>query len=114
MGEIELHLKELIIKQYGSLKRFCDIIDMPWSTLDSILKRGICNSNITNVLKITKELDIDTESLISGKITQSIHTNMVINKIPQTIAAHFDGDEYTEDELDEIKKFAEFVKARRN
>ena len=32
---------------------------------------------------------------------------------PLTIAAHFDGDEYTEEELDEIKKFAEFVKARR-
>lgn len=31
----------------------------------------------------------------------------------QTIAAHFDGDEYTEEELDEIKKFAEFVKAKR-
>ena len=24
---------------------------MPWTTLDSILKRGIANSNITNVLK---------------------------------------------------------------
>lgn len=32
---------------------------------------------------------------------------------PRTIAAHFDGDEYTEAELDEIKKFAEFVKSRR-
>lgn len=30
-----------------------------------------------------------------------------------TIAAHFDGDEYTEDELEEIKQFAEFVKTRR-
>lgn len=31
----------------------------------------------------------------------------------QTIAAHFDGDEYTEEELEEIKKFAEFVKSKR-
>ena len=30
-----------------------------------------------------------------------------------TIAAHFDGNEYTEEELDEIRLFAEFVKARR-
>lgn len=34
-------------------------------------------------------------------------------EVPQTIAAHFDGDEYTEEELDEIKKFAEFVKSKR-
>lgn len=32
---------------------------------------------------------------------------------PITIAAHFDGDEYTEDELDEIRQFAEFVKNKR-
>lgn len=35
----------------------------------------------------------------------SLHTN--------TLAAHFDGDEYTEDELDEIKQFAAFVKNKR-
>lgn len=32
---------------------------------------------------------------------------------PLTIAAHFDGDEYTEAELDKIKEFAAFVKASR-
>ena len=31
-----------------------------------------------------------------------------------TIAAHFDGDELTEDELDDIRAYAEFVKNRRN
>ena len=35
------------------------------------------------------------------------------NYQPTTIAAHFDGDEYTEEELDEIKAFAEFVKTKR-
>ena len=32
---------------------------------------------------------------------------------PFTIAAHFEGDKFTEDELEEIKQFAEFVKNRR-
>lgn len=32
---------------------------------------------------------------------------------PDTIAAHFDGDEYTETELEEIRQFAEFVKNKR-
>ena len=32
---------------------------------------------------------------------------------PTTIAANFDGDEYTPEELDEIKAFAEFVKSKR-
>ena len=32
---------------------------------------------------------------------------------PTTLAAHFDGEEYTESELDEIRQFAEFVKNKR-
>ena len=32
---------------------------------------------------------------------------------PTTLAAHFDGAEYTEDELDEIRNFAAFVKNKR-
>lgn len=31
----------------------------------------------------------------------------------ETIAAHHDGDEWTEEELDEIERFKEFVKSRR-
>lgn len=109
MKTTEMQLKEMIIDRYGSLKKFCETINMPWTTLDSILKRGVANSNITNVLKITKELKIDTESLATGAIVDTVSKQ----DEPQTIAAHFDGDEYTEEELDEIKQFAAFVKNKR-
>lgn len=32
---------------------------------------------------------------------------------PETIAAHHDGDEWTDEELEDIEKFKEFVKMRR-
>ena len=32
---------------------------------------------------------------------------------PHTMAAHFDGSEFTEEELEEIRQFAEFVKNKR-
>ena len=107
MNELELKLKALIIEKYGSLKKFSDTINMPWTTLDSILKRGVANSNITNVLKITRELGLDTEKLVDGKICESLSFE------PSILAAHFDGDEYTEDELNEIRQFAAFVKNKR-
>ena len=107
MEKTELELKEMIISRYGSLKKFCETINMPWTTLDSILKRGIANSNITNIMKITRELKIDTEQLASGSIVD------VTANQPTTLAAHFDGAEYTEDELEEIKNFAAFVKGKR-
>ncbi len=113
MNEMETALKDMIIERYGSLKKFCDTVDMPWTTLDSILKRGVSNSNISNVLKITKELGISAEKLADGEIVESI--NLVSVPHPSiTIAAHFDGNEFTEDELDDIRAYAEFVKNRRN
>ncbi len=39
--------------------------------------------------------------------------NKSTNDQPTTIAAHFDSDEYTEEELEKIKEFAAFIKATR-
>ena len=36
------------------------------------------------------------------------------SKEPTNIAAHFDGDDFTEEEMDDIRAYAEFVKNRRN
>lgn len=107
MNELESQLKEMIINNYGSLKKFTETINMPWTTLDSILKRGVANSNITNVLKITHELGVDAEKLVEGKIIKS-------HEKPATIAAHFEGDEYTEEQLERIKAFAAFIKSEDN
>ena len=107
MQELESKIKSLIIEKYGSLKKFSETIDMPWTTLDSILKRGMANSNITNVLKITRELGLDAEKIVDGDIVYSNKQGST------TLAAHFDGEEYTEDELKEIRQFAEFVKGKR-
>lgn len=68
MDTIENRLKEYIIERYKTLSAFCNEIDMPWSTLDSILRRGVKNANIINILKITDKLEIDAESLLDDKI----------------------------------------------
>ena len=68
MKNIEHELKELILERYGSLSEFCKKIDLPWTTLDSILKRGVDKANIRNILKITSELKIDVECLANGEI----------------------------------------------
>ena len=105
MNALEQNIKEIIISKYGTMKKFADTIDMPWTTLDSILRRGIANSNISNVLKITKELNLDAEALVDGRIesTPSI----------ETIAAHHDGDEWTDAELAEIEEFKKFILSKR-
>ena len=68
MKNVENELKELILDRYGNLSEFCKKIDLPWTTLDSILKRGVDKANIRNILKITSELGIDVERLANGEI----------------------------------------------
>lgn len=67
---VEERLKTLIIERYGNLKAFVVKIDMPWTTLDSILKRGVRKANVANIIKIAEELDIDVESLANGAIKE--------------------------------------------
>lgn len=105
MNNVEIELKNLILSRYGSLSDFCKKIGIPWTTLDSILKRGVEKANIKNILKITSELGIDVESLAAGKIEY---------QQPIAIAAHHEGDEFTSDEWEEIEKFKMFVKAKRD
>ena len=56
MKTIEHELKKLILEEYGSLSEFCKRIDLPWTTLDSILKRGVDKANIKNILYINFQI----------------------------------------------------------
>lgn len=64
MGSVEDNLKKYILEKYGSLKNFAEKINMPYTTLDSIFKRGIKKSSANNLVKIIAELKIDINSLI--------------------------------------------------
>ena len=68
---IEEKLKELILKRFHSIREFTIFIGMPNSTLESIFKRGIGNSSVTNIIKICKALGISADALADGEIAPS-------------------------------------------
>lgn len=71
---IENKLKELIVDKYGSVRQFSLKIDIPYTTVDSILKRGIDNSNVGNVIKMCKALNISIDNLLeSGQIISTLN-----------------------------------------
>ena len=65
---VENKIKDIIITRYGTLKNFCDKINVPYSTIDSILKRGIGKANVLNVIKICDELGLSVDALRHGII----------------------------------------------
>lgn len=97
-------IEKLIDEKYPTVKAFAEAIEIPYTTLRSMLSRGIGNASVNNVLKVCKGLGITTDQLEKMAETGGdIHT----------IAAHHDDEEWTDEELEEIRQFKEFVRAKR-
>lgn len=82
-------------------KEVADSIGVAKSTY-SLYESGNREPNVQTIKKIADTLKVSADDLLG------------LNDQPLTMAAHFDGDEFTEDELDDIRAYAEFVKNRRN
>ena len=101
MGEnFNENLKEARLKSGLSQKDLSENIGVAKSTY-SLYESGKREPNVDTIKKIASALNISADTLLG------------IDEEPTTLAAHVDGNEYTEDELDEIKQFAEFVKGKR-
>lgn len=68
---IEEKLRELILSRYKSLRDFVQHADMSYSTVDSILRRGIANSSLTNIFKLCKALNISADELANNMIVSN-------------------------------------------
>lgn len=77
---LELELKQLILKKFRSIKNFSEKADIPYTTVDSILKRGVNKANVINIIKMCQALNIDTDALSEG------HIQPRIEKIQSTIS----------------------------
>ena len=97
-------LRNLMEEQNMKVSDIVKRSELPYSTVKAILERGAEKAGYVNVCKICNALGISADELERMVADQ--------NYEPTTLAAHFDGDDYTEDELDEIKQFAQFVKNR--
>lgn len=76
---------------------------VPYTTIDGFYKKGAENAKLSTLKKLCSYFNCSLDYLADDEVQEP----------PQTIAAHFDGDEYTEDELEEIRNFAAFVKSKR-
>lgn len=108
--------KEISEKMQNIMKRMKDRreeLNMSYQTLSE--KVGISKSTLQRYeTGYIKNMPVDKLEAIADALNVSPSYLMGWDEYkPTTLAAHFDGDDYTEDELDEIKQFAQFVKNRK-
>lgn len=68
MITVEEKLKNLILSQYQSFREFTSYAGIANTTFDSMMRRGIRNSNVTSVIKVCNALHISADALAEGKI----------------------------------------------
>ena len=95
-------MNELMQEKNMNANELANKIGVAPTTIYSMIKRDSKKADIEVLIRIAKELGVSVEYFSDEP------------NAPTTIAVHFDGDEYTEEELEEIRQFAEFVKNRKN
>ncbi len=93
-------LSKLMKEQNTNANELAQKVGVAPTTIYSMITRDSKKADIEVLIKIARTLGVTAEYFCE-------------DEEPTTIAAHFDGDEFTESELAEIKKFAQFVKERR-
>ena len=106
MAQFDKILKLLRTEKAMSQQDLADALGISKSAIN-MYGRGERQPNFETLESIADYFNVDIDYLL-GRTNK---TTKIIN--PNTMAAHFDGDEYTEDELDRIKEFAAFVKSSR-
>ncbi len=94
------NLKNVRLQKRLSQKEVAEHIGVAKSTY-SLYESGHREPNIETIKRIADYFEVSSDLLLG------------LDMPPHTIAAHFEGDEYTQDELNEILQFAEFVKNKR-
>lgn len=74
---------------------------IPYTTIAGFYTKGTENTKLSTLRKISSYFDCSIDYLADDDVDEDA---------PTTIAAHFDGSEFSEEQLDRIREFAKFIK----
>lgn len=80
---------------------------VPYTTIDGFYKKGTENIKLSTLKKLSQYFGCSLDYLADDDIPERTQTI-------ETIAAHHEGEEWTDEELDEIEEFKKFVLSKRN
>lgn len=75
---------------------------IPYTTIDGFYKKGSDNIKLSTLKKLARCLHCSLDYLTEAEDDELV-----------TLAAHFEGEEFTDEELAEIESFIAFVKSKR-
>ncbi len=100
---IGARLVELMNKKNINTNELANKIGVAPTTLYSMIKRDSSRVDIDLIIKIAHALNMTADELLSGEVSEK----------PNTLAAHFEGESFTDEEIEDIEKYVLFVKSKR-
>ena len=100
---IGARLLELMKIKNINTSELANMIGVPPTTLYSMIKRDSSRVDIDIVIKIAHALGMTVDEFLSEEIPEA----------PNTLAAHFEGDDLTPEEQEEVINFIKYVKSKR-
>lgn len=98
----EKHLKHLMEMKSGSVKAFSEDIGLAYTTVRSILERGVFNAKVENIIKICKGLNIKPENIMD--LNDTIISESITTLIKLTPPRQSNVLNYANSQLDEQNK----------
>ncbi|WP_105985968.1 helix-turn-helix domain-containing protein [Staphylococcus chromogenes] len=111
----EKHLKHLMEMKSGSVKAFSEDIGLAYTTVRSILERGVFNAKVENIIKICKGLNIKPENVMDlddSVITESITTLIKLTPPRQQNVLNYAHGQL-EEQNDEVNNIVHMTKLKR-
>ena len=106
MGNFQSVLKSLRKSNNLTQEDLAKALKVSRSTI-GMYENGSREPDYETLEAIADYFNVDIDYLLG----RTLKTTKIMK--PTTIAAHFDGDEYTEEELNKIKEYAAFIKSTR-
>lgn len=77
-------LRQYILTKYRSLREFSQEIQMPYSTISTIMNKGIQGTSVNKIITICQALGISTDDLAEGRIVP-LNRNITTTKVEDLI-----------------------------
>ena len=84
---------------------------IPYTTIVNFYEKGTENVKLSTLKKLADYFNCSLDYLVDDNITEKEESKQ--SNTFETIAAHFDGEEFTEEEQEEINNYIQFLLAKR-
>lgn len=97
---------DLLMKERGiTVADLAREADVPYTTIKSLYDKGYDNVKLSTLKKLAKYFNCSLDYIADDDVTEK--DNII------TIAAHFDGEELTEEEQEQLDDYIKFLLSRR-